>query len=122
LKVICPEDTIFTAQRPAPVSTYWETGAYACDLIWKALFPIVKDRLPVGHHLSVCGTIISGMDEERGRFVLVEPQAGGWGATVTCDGQSGMVPAGDGETYILPVEVCETRFPILVDQIRFNSI
>jgi N-methylhydantoinase B len=121
LEVICPDGTVFTAQRPAPVSTYWETGAYVSDLIWKALFPIATDRLPVGHHLSVCGTIVSGLDEERGQFVLVEPQAGGWGAAVDRDGQSGMVPAGDGETYIMPVEVCETRFPILVDQFGFNS-
>jgi N-methylhydantoinase B len=121
LKVICPNGTIFTAQRPAPVSTYWETGAYAGDLIWKALFSIASGRLPVGHHLSVCGTILSGVDAERGQFVLVEPQAGGWGATVNRDGQSGMVPAGDGETYIMPVEVCETRFPILVDQFTFNT-
>lgn len=121
LEVVCPDGTIFTAQRPAPVSTYWETGAYASDLIWKALFPIASDRLPAGHHLSVCGTIVSGMDEERGRFVLVEPQAGGWGATINRDGQSGMVPAGDGETFIMPVEVCESRFPILVDQFRFND-
>jgi len=119
--VICPDGTIFTAQRPAPVSTYWETGAYVSDLIWKALFPIANDRLPVGHHLSVCGTIVSGVDEERGQFVLVEPQAGGWGAGVYRDGQSGMVPAGDGETYIMPVEVCETRYPILVDQFTFNT-
>jgi len=122
LEVVCPDGTIFTAQRPAAVSTYWETGAYASDLIWKALFPIATNRLPVGHHLSVCGTIISGVDEERGQFVLVEPQAGGWGATVNRDGQSGMVPAGDGETFIMPVEVCESRFPILVDQFKFNNI
>jgi len=122
LEVVCPDGTIFTAQRPAAVSTYWETGAYASDLIWKALFPIASNRLPVGHHLSVCGTIISGVDEERGQFVLVEPQAGGWGATVNRDGQSGMVPAGDGETFIMPVEVCESRFPILVDQFKFNNI
>jgi N-methylhydantoinase B len=121
LDVRCPDGTIFTAQRPAPVSTYWETGAYASDLIWKALFSIASDRLPVGHHLSVCGTILSGVDVDRGQFVLVEPQAGGWGATVNRDGQSGMVPAGDGETYIMPVEVCETRFPILVDQFTFNT-
>jgi N-methylhydantoinase B len=70
----------------------------------------------------VCGTIISGVDEERGQFVLVEPQAGGWGATVNRDGQSGMVPAGDGETFIMPIEVCESRFPILVDQFKFNNI
>jgi N-methylhydantoinase B len=121
LHVICPEGTIFTARRPAPVSTYWETGAYVSDLIWKALFPIATNRLPVGHHLSVCGTILSGMDEKRGQFVLVEPQAGGWGATVDRDGVSGMVPAGDGETYIMPVEVCETRYPVQVDQFTFNT-
>jgi N-methylhydantoinase B len=121
LRVVCPEGTIFTARRPAAVSTYWETGAYVSDLIWRALFPIATDRLPVGHSLSVCGTIVSGVDEERGQFVLVEPQAGGWGATVDRDGESGLVVAGDGETFNMPVEVCEARYPILVDQYAFNT-
>jgi len=121
LHVICPDGTLFTAQRPAPVSTYWETGAYISDLIWQALFPIATDKLPVGHHLSICGTIISGIDDERGQFVLVEPQAGGWGAMTTRDGMSGMVPSGDGETYVMAVEVCETRYPLLVDQFAFNT-
>ena len=121
IEVVCPPGTLFSAQRPAPTSTYWETGAYVHDLIWQALFPVASGRLPVGHHLSICGTIVSGEDEERGPFVLVEPQAGGWGATPERDGQSGLVPAGDGETYIMPVEVCETRYPILVDQFAFNT-
>ncbi len=121
LQVICPEGTIFTAQRPAPVSTYWETGAYAVDLIWRALFPVLPDRLSAGHSLSVCGTIISGKDERGETFILVEPQAGGWGATATRDGESGLVVVGDGETYIMPVEVCEARYPILVEQFSFNT-
>ena len=121
LRVICPEGTIFTARRPAAVSTYWETGAYVSDLIWRAIFPIATHRLPVGHSLSVCGTIVSGVDEERGQFVLVEPQAGGWGATVDRDGESGLVVAGDGETFNMPVEVCEARYPILVKQYTFNT-
>jgi N-methylhydantoinase B len=120
LRVICPEGTVFTAQRPAPVSTYWETGAYAVDLLWHALFPVLPDRLTAGHSLSVCGTIISGTDEEGKPFILVEPQAGGWGAGATKDGESGMVVVGDGETYIMPVEVCESRYPLLVDQFTFN--
>ena len=120
LHVKCPPGTIFTAQRPAPVSTYWETGAYVSDLIWQALYPVAMDRLPVGHSLSICGTILSGVDEERGRFVLVEPQAGGWGATGDRDGELGMVVAGDGETYVMPVEVCEQRYPLLVEQYRFQ--
>ena len=75
----------------------------------------------MGHHLSICGTIVSGTDEEGRPWVLVEPQAGGWGATHQRDGQSGLVPSGDGETYIMPVEVCETRYPLLVDQFAFNT-
>jgi N-methylhydantoinase B len=120
LRVICPEGTVFTAQRPAPVSTYWETGAYAVDLLWHALFPVLPHRLTAGHSLSVCGTIISGTDENGEAFILVEPQAGGWGAGATKDGESGLVVVGDGETYIMPVEVCESRYPLLVEQFTFN--
>jgi N-methylhydantoinase B len=32
-----------------------------------------------------------------------------------------MVPAGDGETTIMPVEVCETRYPIRVEQFAFHT-
>jgi N-methylhydantoinase B len=119
VRVCCPPGTVFTAERPAPVSTYWETGAYACDLIWRALFPVLSDRLTAGHSLSVCGTIVSGKKDES-TFILVEPQAGGWGAGATKDGESGLVVVGDGETYIMPVEICENRFPIRVEQYSFN--
>lgn len=120
LRVICPDKTVFTAVKPAPVSTYWETGAYAVDLIWHALFPELPEKLTAGHFLSVCGTIVSGIDDNGRRFILVEPQAGGWGAGKSKDGESGMVPVGDGETYIMPVEVCENRYPIRVDRYCFH--
>jgi len=117
LEVICPERTIFTCQRPAAVSTYWETAAYASDLIWKAMAPVLPERLPAGHFLSVCGTIVSGIHPDTGElFLLVEPQAGGWGAASDRDGENGLVCLDDGETYIIPVEVCETRYGVLVDQ------
>ncbi|MCL4393691.1 MAG: hydantoinase B/oxoprolinase family protein, partial [Chloroflexi bacterium] len=73
-----------------------------------------------GHSLSVCGTIISGKDENGKTFIMVEPQAGGWGATATRDGESGLVVVGDGETYVMPAEICEARYPLLVDQYTFN--
>jgi len=117
LEIICPDDTIFTCRRPAPVSTYWETMLYASDLIWKAMAPVLPDRLPAGHFLSVCGTVVAGNHPDSGElFLLVEPQAGGWGAGAGKDGENGLVSVGDGETYIIPVEVCETRYGVLVDQ------
>ncbi len=121
LKVICPDRTVFTCEKPAPVSTHWETRLYATDLIWKALAPIVPERLPAGHFLSVCGVVLAGNHPDTGElFLLVEPQAGGWGAGHDKDGEDGLVCVGDGETYIIPVEVCETRYGVLVDQYGFD--
>jgi N-methylhydantoinase B len=121
LEVICPEGTIFTANRPAPVSTYWETMGYVSDLVWKALASQIPDRLTAGHFLSVCGVVLSGIHPDTGELtILVEPQAGGWGAGFDKDGEDGLVCIGDGETYIMPVEVCETRYGIIVDQYTYN--
>jgi N-methylhydantoinase B len=123
LRVICPARTIFTAEKPAPVSTYWETMLYAADLVWKALAPIIPHRFTAGHFLSVCGTVVYGMHPDDGSlFLLVEPQAGGWGAGIDKDGESGLVCIGDGETYIIPVEICETRYGVLVDQFAFDVV
>ncbi|KAJ3439178.1 putative 5-oxoprolinase (eurofung)-related [Anaeramoeba flamelloides] len=111
LKIICPEKTIFSAQKPAPVSTYWETMIFASDLVWKALAPVVPERLTCGHFLSVCGTILAGVHPDtKLPYILVEPQAGGWGSNKNKDGENGVVCIGDGETYIIPIEVCEMRY------------
>ncbi|GAH57112.1 unnamed protein product, partial [marine sediment metagenome] len=121
LEIICPDKTIFTCERPAPVSTYWETMMYASDLIWRAMAPVMPKKLPAGHFLSVCGVVLSGIHPDTGElFILVEPQAGGWGAGADKDGENGLVCVGDGETYIIPVEVCETRYGVLVERYGYD--
>jgi len=122
LRVIVPEDCVFRPVRPAPVSTYWESASYAGDVVWKALAEAIPDRIPAGHFLSVCGTTVCGIDDETGEwFFSVEPNAGGWGAGKGKDGEHGLVCTSDGETYILSVEVAETRYPFLVDQFALNT-
>ncbi len=124
VEVICPPRTIFSAERPAPVSTYWETMEYVTDLVWKALAPVLpnKERLTAGHFLSVCGVVVAGLHPRTGDlYILVEPQAGGWGAGATKDGESGLVCVGDGETYVVPAEVAETRYGFRVNQYAFHD-
>jgi N-methylhydantoinase B len=122
VRTICPDGTVFTAKRPAPVSTYWETMLYATDLIWKALAPHVPNRLPAGHMLSVCGTVLAGLHPDTGDlFLLVEPLVGGWGAGHDKDGESGQFCVGDGETYNIPIEITETRYGVTVDQYAFHN-
>jgi N-methylhydantoinase B len=121
LKVIVPDGTVFSAVRPAPVSCNWEAFSHLTDLVAKALAPHAPDRITAGHFLSIIGTIVGGIDDvTKEPFVLCEPQAGGWGAGTNKDGESGLVAIDDGETYIIPVEVAETRYPIIVEQYSLN--
>ncbi|MEM9013473.1 MAG: hydantoinase B/oxoprolinase family protein [Pseudomonadota bacterium] len=122
MEVICPEKTIFTAERPAPVSTYWETMLYAEDLIWKAMAEHLPDRLTAGHVLSVCAFILSAKHPETDEdVILVQPLVGGWGAMQHKDGLNGQFSVADGETYNIPVEIQEARYGVRVKQYALHN-
>ncbi|MEM3191437.1 MAG: hydantoinase B/oxoprolinase family protein [Candidatus Micrarchaeaceae archaeon] len=121
VKVKAEPGSIFYPLRPAPTSTDWEAIAFATELVWKALAPHFPEKLPAGHFLSIVATIIGGVnDRTKEPFAIVEPQPGGWGATVNSDGTSGLVACGDGETYIASSEVYEKNFPIIVERYGLN--
>ena len=89
--------------------------------MWKALAPLVPDRVTAGHFVSICADLITGIHPETGElFILFEPNCGGWGAGVGQDGQRGLVSIGDGETFMIPVEVAEMKYGVVVDQYAFN--
>lgn len=122
LKVIVPDGTVFSAVRPAPVSCNWEAFSHLTDLVAMALAPKIPERVSAGHFLSILGTIVGGIEDKTGEvFVLCEPQAGGWGAGINKDGESGLVAIDDGETYVIPAEVAETKYPIIVEQYKFST-
>jgi N-methylhydantoinase B len=117
LEVITDPGLIFSAQRPAPTSNYWESGSAGGDLVWKALAPVLPHRLTAGHFLSVCAVTLSGKHHVTGEpFLIVEPSVGGWGAGEGMDGARGQFCIGDGETYNMPVEIAETRYGVMVDE------
>ncbi|MDE0098974.1 MAG: hydantoinase B/oxoprolinase family protein [Truepera sp.] len=121
VRLVVPDGTIITAQRPAPTSTYWETLLYSLDLIWKALAPAVPERLPAGHYNTVGASITTTFHAVNDRFtILVEPNMGGWGACVDRDGESGLFSSMNGETFNLPVEVTEQAYGLRVDEYAFN--
>lgn len=122
IEVICPDRTLFTAERPAPVSTYWETMLYAEDLIWKALAEHMPHRLTAGHVLSVCAVIFSGTHPKTGDpSILVGPLVGGWGAMQDRDGLNGQFSVADGETYNFPVEITEANYGVKVRCYEFHN-
>lgn len=121
LEIICPDGTIFTAQRPAPTSTYWETRLVASDTVWRALAPHLPEHLGAGHYLSVCSEVLRTQDARTGELaLLVEPNAGGWGAGADKDGEDGLFCMGNGQTYVLSAEVAETRYDIRLERYGFD--
>ncbi len=123
LRIVCPDGTIFTAQRPAPVAAYFEATEPASDLVWRALSPLLPQRLTAGSFVSVCSTSIATTHPDTGEdTLLVEPQPGGWGASAVADGESALVSVGDGETYSIPAEICEQRYGVRVERVAFDIV
>ena len=122
VQIVCPEGTLISAVSPAPVSLYYETICAVMDLVWKALAPVLPERLPSGHYRSVGGTFISGMHPDTNElFVVGEPLAGGWGATPERDGDGGQFCALNGETFNIPTELFESRYGVRVEQYSFHN-
>ncbi|MFD2210779.1 hydantoinase B/oxoprolinase family protein [Virgibacillus halophilus] len=122
LKIITDKQSIVSAERPAPVSMNFEARLGGAELIWKALAPLLPDRLSAGHLLSVSSVTLSGVHPDtKDDFLIVEPSVGGWGAGENHDGQSGQFCMGDGETYNVPIEVAEIKYGIRVNDYRFRD-
>ena len=122
LEVICPEGTILSANSPAPVSIYYESLQGAIEVMWKALAPVIPQKLPVGHQRTVGATFISGLlpgTEEL--FVMGEPLVGGWGAGIDHDGDAGQFCAANGETFNIPIELAESRYGFEIDQYSLHT-
>jgi N-methylhydantoinase B len=116
-----PPRTVFSAEAPAPTGWYYEGAAFANDLLWKALAPVCPDRLGAGSYTSLCCSYVVGTDRASGElFVLAEPNVGGWGGSALGDGESALIATTDGDTYNFPVEVVESRFPVLVERYELN--
>lgn len=122
LKIVVDEKSIMSAERPAPVSNYFETMLNCLDTVWKALAPHVPERLAAAHFLSVCSVTLSGDHQDTDEpFLIVEPSVGGWGGAQGQDGLSGQFCILDGETYNVPVEVAETRYGVLIDEYSMRN-
>ena len=60
-----PPGTVFSAEPPAPTGWYYEGAAFANDLIWKALAPVVPERLGAGSYTSLAAPTSSAATGRR---------------------------------------------------------
>src|SRR3989475_6381795 len=112
LRIIVPDDTVFSATKPTPTGWYYEGSAYVSELVWKALAPAAPHRLTAGSYVSLCASYIVGFDPRSNElFVHIEPHNGGGGAGTHKGGERGPPPPPRGDPYKHPVAVGGGKIP-----------
>ncbi|MGE0314336.1 MAG: hydantoinase B/oxoprolinase family protein [Lautropia sp.] len=121
LEVVLPTGTLISAVEPAAMS-WWQTPILSViDTILLAMSKASPHRIPAAHYCDISAMLLTGVDTARGRaFTSIEPVAGGWGARPNGDGPSATYTIGHGDTFNVPVEVLETRFPLRVEAYRLR--
>ena len=123
LKVLTDPGTIVDCDSPAPVSMYAQVFIALTDLIWKAMAPVLPERLGAGHYASLSAMIMATTHPETGQYVIGGmPHPGGWGAGPDADGTPAQYCVADGDSQNIPVEVAEARFGIELLQYGLHDI
>ncbi|GII78498.1 N-methylhydantoinase B [Sphaerisporangium rufum] len=126
IKIIAPEGTIVNPRFPAACTGGNEVTCIIHNTVFRALAEI---RGPEGNraHVMACdhgssnNMTISGHDPRSGeRYVIYEYPEGGWGANRDRDGLSAIWSI-VGNTWNVPVEVVEERFPVRVERYELRT-
>ncbi len=122
LTAVVPPGKVVSAVRPAPMRAWMTFPMTVIDTVFKALAPVIPDRVIAGHHADLLIAQFNGINPRTNEFFIASfgPLGGGWGAKLNEDGASGVVCINDGDTHNSPNEMVEAKYPVLVE--RFGLI
>ena len=118
LQVIVPPGRVVSAIKPAPMRVWMTIPMTVIDTIFKALAPVIPDRVIAGHHADLGIAMFHGLVAKERRLFIGSsgPLGGGWGAKHNQDGVSATVCLNDGDTHNTPVELSENKFPMMIER------
>jgi len=113
LKVIIPPGKIVSATRPAPMRLWMTYPMTIVDTVFKALAPVIPERVIAGHHADLLICALHGINPKQSEFFIANfgPLGGGWGAKHSEDGVSGTVSINDGDTHNSPERAVGSEIP-----------
>ena len=116
LKTVVTPGKIVSAVKPAPMRWWMCFPMTIVDTIFKALAPVIPERVIAGHHADLVIANLNGISPRDNMLFLAHtgPTGGGWGAKRDEDGMSATVAINDGDTHNAPCEQIEAKFPLLI--------
>jgi N-methylhydantoinase B len=122
LKVILPPGKLLSARRPAPIGGWSLSLPTVLDTIFRALAPVLPERIPAAHKGDMGGYAIFGTNPKTGRrYVCQNIIGGGWGGRPFEDGASASVSMCQGDVKNTPIELQELYYPLLYECHRLRA-
>jgi N-methylhydantoinase B len=119
LEVRTRPGTLFHPVPPAPIYLYGFTVMQAVDAIHKALGQAVPHGVPAGTGGDLCAMVYWGKTEEGAFWTDGADHYIGQGASVDADGGAPLMHISVSGIRNSPIEVIETRRPILVEKAEY---
>jgi N-methylhydantoinase B len=127
ITINAPQGSIVNPHFPAACTGGNEVTCVVHNTVFRALASIPKGQDGSGPHVMACdhgssnNMIISGRNPaDGGRYIIYEYPEGGWGANGERDGLSAIWSI-VGNTWNVPVEVVEDRFPVRVERYELRQ-
>jgi len=120
LEFVLPPATIINPVRPAPTDSYGYLVECLMELTFRCFANVIPEHCLAGGYQLTGGFITRTQPEFGKPFVMTDPVHGGNGATHNGDGPTNQL-VGNGDLPNNPVEVMETRHPVLIDRVEFAS-
>jgi N-methylhydantoinase B len=115
LRLVIPPGTFISAQSPAPLAQWSSMLPTVIETVLTALAPALPDRIPAAHMGDPAACFIGRPSTpERPGFIHADPFPGGWGARPNGDGPITLKSYQHGDTYKMPAELEELRYPFRV--------
>lgn len=118
IEVGAPKGSILNPLPPAPVAARALTGYRVVDAMMGCLAQIVPDKVPAAGEGGNTVISIGGYNADRAPFVVVDMINGAWGARPNKDGIEGVTNPSQNMSNT-PVEVLESRAPVLIEEYGF---
>lgn len=116
IKIIAPPGTVVNATHPAPtVGGNTETHPRIWEILIGAFSKAIPENVAASDGGTCCNFLFGGMHPDtRQYYANYHLEGGGWGARATKDGNNTIIVP-NGNCRNTPVEIFETRYPLLVD-------
>jgi len=119
VKVIAPRGCVYNASPAAPSFLCGNVAQTILELVNRALYQVIPERIPACSGGDVIGNGFFGIDQKTGNYWgTITPSIIGHGADFSSDGDSYIMFHSAGASQNIPTEILESTFPLFVENVE----